>query len=373
MDVMASAGAAYYHDSLQLTHGAARPEAEAAIAAFQTVLRAADHPLALHLYIHITEPLSPGVDASAGEAAADALRLLNFTGSGHMEHMPGHLFLRVGRYADVVRNNELAARADDEYSGAGHLPYGPAHNTFFLVAAACLDGQYEEAAGFGRKMRDIYRRGDVGDSPGVEEGWNALTYVRVRFGKWQELLDDADDVVPEDVVPEGVEEARSYAAALRHFGRGVALFKTGEAGAAGEELEMLKEVEGEVAEKYADRTRVARLMLGALLADVGDREDMARAAADETNSWAYNSPPRWALSTNDCLGQVLGAAGAAGEAEDAFDLGLKEYPDQSWSYFGKADAMEMAGQEGAEDVRKMGRDAWERSDQAFVAPCLMFA
>ena len=53
------------------------------------------HPLALHLYIHLTEAGEPGTDgAGIGEAAADLLATLNISMSGHLEHMPGHLYLR---------------------------------------------------------------------------------------------------------------------------------------------------------------------------------------------------------------------------------------------------------------------------------------
>ena len=50
------------------------------------------HPLALHLYIHLTEPAVPGrggPGAGWGESAADLIATLNLTGSGHLEHMPG--------------------------------------------------------------------------------------------------------------------------------------------------------------------------------------------------------------------------------------------------------------------------------------------
>ena len=50
----------------------------------------ARHPFALHLYIHLTEAGVPGMKdgAMTGEQAADILRSLNYTGSGHLEHMP---------------------------------------------------------------------------------------------------------------------------------------------------------------------------------------------------------------------------------------------------------------------------------------------
>ena len=36
-------------------------------------------------------------------------------GAGHIVHMPSHIYQRVGRYADAVRSNQLAAEADEDY------------------------------------------------------------------------------------------------------------------------------------------------------------------------------------------------------------------------------------------------------------------
>jgi hypothetical protein len=91
----------------------------------------AHHPLALHLYIHLTEAGVPGhggKGAGLGEAAADAMRALNVTGSGHLEHMPGHLYLRVGRYYDAAIANVRARAADVFYTEQHLQPYGPCHN-----------------------------------------------------------------------------------------------------------------------------------------------------------------------------------------------------------------------------------------------------
>ena len=52
-----------------------------------------DHAGALHLYVHAVEA-SP--DPSKGVAAADRLRTL-LPGSGHLVHMPAHIYARVGR------------------------------------------------------------------------------------------------------------------------------------------------------------------------------------------------------------------------------------------------------------------------------------
>jgi hypothetical protein len=74
------------------------PQAIAALNA--SLLVDPKHPLALHLTIHILEPSSRPI---AAVQAADQLRDLVTPawGVGHLVHMPGHIYARVGRYHDA--------------------------------------------------------------------------------------------------------------------------------------------------------------------------------------------------------------------------------------------------------------------------------
>ena len=58
-----------------------------------------DHAGALHLYVHAVEA---SADPQRGVVAADRLRTL-IPGSGHLVHMPAHIYARVGRWHDAVR------------------------------------------------------------------------------------------------------------------------------------------------------------------------------------------------------------------------------------------------------------------------------
>ena len=123
--------AAYFENETMRGPGALKPTAGEAMHHLEEALkRNPTHPLALHLYIHITEPGTPGfhgpgIHAGRGDAAATTLAALNLTGSGHLEHMPGHLFLRVGKYAQAVESNKMAHLADDLYVTNSMSPYGP--------------------------------------------------------------------------------------------------------------------------------------------------------------------------------------------------------------------------------------------------------
>jgi len=336
MDTMCSQGLSYYQDSLQTSHGAPNPSSVAAMSAMESILTTQpSHVLALHLYIHITEPLTPGGDAAKGEAAADGLARLNLTESGHFEHMPSHLYLRVGRYDDVVNNNVLAHKADDLYYLYNHLPYGPAHNTYFLTVGAALDGQASTAIEYAHIMRDIYRpEGDEDDSPAEEMGWNALLQYYVRFGMWQDVINDVEW------------NARKYPFSLflGHYCRGIAYAKLGELDLGEQEYQQMLALIDEVDSSFTSRVTVAKNTIEALLAETNEEAIKKMVlAAEEQNSWGYNSPPLWSQPSNECLGALYLKCEMWEAAEEAFGSDLVEYPENYSGLMGMVESLVGSG------------------------------
>src|SRR5688572_17275450 len=70
-----------------------------------------DHPGANHFYIHAVEASN---DAQRAVPIAERLAGL-VPGSGHLVHMPSHIYARVGRYADASDSNERAIEVDRSY------------------------------------------------------------------------------------------------------------------------------------------------------------------------------------------------------------------------------------------------------------------
>ncbi len=76
----------------------------------RTLAQSPKHPGLNHFYIHAIEA-SPWPEK--GVEAAERLGSL-IPGSGHLVHMPSHIFIRVGRYDDAVVTTPTAHRADEE-------------------------------------------------------------------------------------------------------------------------------------------------------------------------------------------------------------------------------------------------------------------
>src|SRR5262245_37821785 len=122
--------------------GKPQPGTDEILSVLEAVLaRQPGHPGANHYYIHSVEA-SPHPEKAV--PAADRLGGL-VPGSGHLVHMPSHIYQRVGRYQDAVASNEKAVQADEKhlkYTGVGgfHALYR-AHNWHFLCWAAMFEGR----------------------------------------------------------------------------------------------------------------------------------------------------------------------------------------------------------------------------------------
>src|SRR5688572_15309789 len=147
-----------------------------------------NHPGALHLWIHLWEPTDTPERA---EAEADRLLPL-MPGAGHIVHMPAHIYQRVGRYADVVKANLLAAKADEDYitqcraQGLYPLAYYP-HNLHFIWMGAAASGQGALALDSARKLANSVPHEALANVPTLQ-GFLVVPYwAMVRFGEWDQI------------------------------------------------------------------------------------------------------------------------------------------------------------------------------------------
>jgi tetratricopeptide (TPR) repeat protein len=164
-------------------------EIQAALA--QVLARNPNHPGALHYWVHLWEPTD-----TPERAEAEADRLLHaMPGAGHIVHMPAHIYMRVGRHADVVTSNQLAVKADEDYiaqcraQGLYPLGYYP-HNIHFIWMGATASGQRKLAVEAAHKVASSIPQEALKDVP-ILQGFLVVPYwTMVRFGQWQEVLAD---------------------------------------------------------------------------------------------------------------------------------------------------------------------------------------
>jgi tetratricopeptide (TPR) repeat protein len=163
-----------------------------------------------------------GVDRSRSALRPKADRLVPLMpGAGHMVHMPAHIYQRVGRHADVIRVNQLAAKADEDYiaqcraQGLYPLAYYP-HNLHFIWMGASASGQKALAIESARKLAAAVPAAALTSAPILQGFLVVPYYAMVRFSDWDAIL---------------AEPAPSFDSAFTHgiwrYARALALFNRG--------------------------------------------------------------------------------------------------------------------------------------------------
>lgn len=332
-----------------------------------------DHPGANHYLVHIMESSRT---PQRGVAAAKALEKVA-PGSGHLVHMPAHIYMRVGRYADASAANERSIKADERYvtqvqaQGAYLVGYA-AHNHHFLWASAAMEGRSQVAIDAARAAYRVACGANPNDlRTGTLQHYYALPYYAlVRFGRWDEILKDTP---PPDVTA-------PYPLAVWHFARGMAFLRTGKPAEAKKELATLERLAADPGMKdvkvknlnlATSLARIAVLSLSGEIALAEGRTDaalrqLAEAVAIE-DTLEYDEPHLWLAPTRHALGAALLAAGRPAEAERAYREDLEHYPANGWSLHGLSRALAAQGRSAeARAAQSAYGAAWKRADFALV-------
>src|SRR6266699_2788145 len=183
------------------------------VAQLERVLRSEPrHPGACHYYIHAVEALAPEKAVACAERLAALM-----PGAGHLVHMPAHIYIRVGRYADAIAVNEHAVHADEVFiegqkpQGLYPLAYYP-HNHQFMAFAATLAGKSALAIEAAKRTAATTPVGAAKQVPFLEPYLHYTYLTLVTFGRWDELL--TMPLPPVDL---------AYSRGMAQYARGVAL------------------------------------------------------------------------------------------------------------------------------------------------------
>ena len=305
------------------------------------------HPGACHFYIHAMEKLHPERAVPCAERLASLM-----PAAGHIVHMPGHIYIRVGRYMDAVETNRHAVHADESYIRdqrpgvgmytAGYYP----HNYDFLAFAAMMIGLGDESIEASEKVVSLIPE-EAFSTPGMGflQHWSTRPMLfRVRFERWQDVL----------AVPAPPPE-RPHARAIWHYGRGRAGIAKGDLAAAAAELGELRRIaeRPELATLKmefnfsGDLLHIAERVLTGRLEAAHGRHDAAVAALSEAvrgeDALTYGEPPEWSVPTRLDLGDVLLEAEDYGAAERVFRESLVQFPRNRWALEGLAASLRPQG------------------------------
>ena len=340
------------------------------VALLESIIRRSPrHPGANHLYIHAVEASGK---PDQGLKSAETLENL-VPGSGHLTHMPSHIYIRTGHYHEGSLANERAIVADSLYivncraQGMYPLAYYP-HNIHFLAATAALEGRGEVSINAAFRVAATTEKSLL-RTPGyagtLQHFLTIPYYVLVKFGQWEYI---ADMPMPE--------EDLIYPVAIWRYAQGMAALGQGRPDEAESQLVSIRKLAvlpemKEIAifelNTVDQLVEIAARMLEARILAAKGQYDPAIKLLNEAvtieDALTYNEPPDWFFSVRHELGAILLEVDRHQKAVQIYEEDLYFYPENGWALKGLYLALQKLGEEEkAGQVRDRFEKAWKWAD-----------
>ncbi len=313
------------------------------------IKRFPNNPGANHYYIHAVEGSTQPEKALAVANKLGAM----MPGVSHLVHMPSHIYIRSGNYNKGVEVNKSAIAGYTNYLSKYAPVNGAAflyllHNQHMECACAMMDGQYANSIKYSKEMSKNIDSTllDAGGFFGVMGQYLDMTatFAKVRFGKWDEILNEP-----------AVADTRVFASIMEHFARGIALARKQQAAAAEKELLAIQNAKSNDQLKESPpafnpgiaAVSVAEKILAGAIAEAKNELPKAKGfykeATDIEEGMLYNEPRDWQLPARHYLGNVLLKTKQYAAAEKVYKEDLLVNPNNAWSLAGLLQALQKQG------------------------------
>jgi len=348
------------------------------IAILQEVLKAAPNDSAAnHYWIHAVE-----ASAHPEKALTSATVLASLApASGHMVHMPGHIFYRVGDYGQAEHWFAESTAVDEKYMRNQRVDvdddWNYVHNLMYGIANLMEEGKLEQATKLSGKLSGA--RGELTETLYVgspRDGYarlDAKLPVALRTGNWAEVLKMLERTKPDDKL----ENLKFVAGQLREFATGMQAVQMSDLAAAqnasvkldaelwhmSQRLKDAPKKKKETPAKPVMRPVLPDAQAGPLLSSLSIMSLELRAAilaeqkrlpeakalfaqaAQEEKALGYREPPTYIRPVGEAEGSALMRAGDYSDAHKAYEAALVERPRSGFPLFGMARSSEAAGDE----------------------------
>eukprot|EP00457_Paulinella_chromatophora_P004116 gb/GEZN01004126.1/.p1 GENE.gb/GEZN01004126.1/~~gb/GEZN01004126.1/.p1 ORF type:complete len:632 (+),score=73.72 gb/GEZN01004126.1/:10-1905(+) len=340
---------------------------------------APDHPGLLHLYIHAMEMCpEPGGGA---EQVADRL-IDKAKDAGHLQHMPSHIYVQIGRYQDCIKCNRRGIEADNRYVALrgkeNFFTVYRLHNYHFLSWSSMLAGNYSNAIVAASQIQK-----EIPESF-LTEGHEMLNWVEmfcglhwhvlVRFGRWKDIVEKP---LPID------QKVFASTTALALYAKGIAHASMGNVEAAKADAAMFERVlktvpSGRVLfnNTAQEILTIAQTMLeGEILYRAGQADEaftVLRKAAGLEMGLPYEEPWGWMQPVRHALAALLLEQDRVAEAEQEYRMDLARYPLNIWSLHGLEECLRLQGKTKTEMYGRVSQwlqEAQKYSDVKISASC----
>ena len=328
--------------------------------------------------------------------------------SGHMVHMPGHIYYRVGDYATAEHWFAESTSADERYMREQHVSvdddWNYTHNLMYAIANLLEQGKLADANALSDHLRE--RRGKLSNSLVIFSARDQVARVSnrlpvaLRVGDWDAVLKMAEQASFEG---EKTANLRILAAELAEYARGMKALDAGDTAAArsasdrmdaalwrlqqraaddkaAKDEEKDKDKDAEKDKTPADEllpdalpgplvkslsVQSLELRAGILVAQgkLPDAKKLYASAQAEQKRQGYWEPPNYIRPVGETEATALLKARDYAGAQAAYERALAERPNSGFALYGLALVKEMQNDlEGAREAYAAFLKAWSHAD-----------
>jgi tetratricopeptide (TPR) repeat protein len=380
------------------------PIGSESVSILQSVLK--DEPensAANHYYIHALEG---GAHPEQALHSAEILASLA-PASGHMVHMPGHIFFRIGDYARAEQAFSASMEVDERYMREQHVQpdddWNYVHNLMYAVANFMEEGKPKDATALSMKLTGA--RGELESTLYIYQPRDSISRidprlpVALRTADWAQVLELSKASVPPAAQP----NLRFLARQLTDFAAGMQAVEAqdlskAEESSAGFDAELwrmsqqskdssgmqamgsnggpagppkLQVMPDALLQPILSTLSVMSLELRASLLTAQKETDEARKlfvqAAQEEKALGYREPPYYIRPVGETEAAALMAVGDWADAKAAYEKALIERPRSGFPLYGIALSSERAGDDAAAVTEYADfLAAWKDADPALA-------
>jgi hypothetical protein len=307
-----------------------------------------DHPGVAHYLIH-----SFDYPALAELALPAARRYASIApDSAHAQHMPSHIFTRLGLWDEAIRSNRAAEAAARAYARSSGMPGAwdqQLHAMDYLAYAYLQSGRDREA----QQVLDDLKTIRYADPPTRTVAY-AVTAIPARVAlerrQWREA---ASLELPPNLAALPALASQKWAAAHVHFARAVGAARRGDVALARAEVAKLADLERALNIKpgeydWRKQISIEREIADAWAAHAAGKDDEAvrlmSAAADLDDATEKNPvTPGPILPAREQLGELLQVLGRPAAALTQYETSLERAPRRLTGLYGAAESARLAG------------------------------
>lgn len=358
-----------------------------------------------HYWIHAVEASNKPEQAIPSATILASLA----PASGHMVHMPGHIFYRTGNYKDAEHWFAASTAADETYMRDQHIDidddWNYVHNLMYGIANLMEEGKLAEATNLSSKLTNA--RGQLSATLYLSSPRDGVSRidpqlpVALRTGDWPEVLKLIATSKPDGKL----ENLTFLAGQLKTFATGMEAVSTGDLAAAQAASTQLDADLWHLSEKIKDAPKPPKkddakapftvavmpdAMPAPLLSSLSimslelrasilaaqkkipEAKTLFEQAATEEKALGYREPPTYIRPVGETEGLALLAAGDPSSAHAAYVSALAERPNSGFPLYGMARSSEAAhdAAKATTEYRHFA-EAWKNADP--TAPELLHA